>query len=87
MVSGRVLRRGLTLLVRSSPRAVAGLVIVQVVTGLAPAVVVAAGATLLDNASTAAGSAAARRATVLAGRYAELYALQGAAVPVIRSWR
>ncbi|MGH9180677.1 MAG: ABC transporter ATP-binding protein [Acidimicrobiales bacterium] len=66
MVSGRVLRRGLTLLVRSSPRSVAGLVIVQVVAGLAPTVVVAAGATLLDNASTAANSDTARRATVLA---------------------
>ncbi|MGH9223436.1 MAG: hypothetical protein ACRD2W_06545 [Acidimicrobiales bacterium] len=65
-MSRRVLRRSLALLVRSAPRAVAGLVVVQVVAGLAPAVAVAASATLLDNASAASDSDTARRATVVA---------------------
>jgi ATP-binding cassette, subfamily B, bacterial len=58
--------RGIRLLWRSSPRAVGGLLVVQVLTGVAPAIVVATSATLIDRAPHAAESLEARRATVIA---------------------
>lgn len=54
------------LLWHSSPRAVSGLLVVQVLAGVAPALVVAASATLIDRAPNAAESSEARRATVVA---------------------
>lgn len=63
MPTQRVTRRALGLLVRSSPAAVVGLMAVQVVEGVVPAVVVGASATLIDSAPVAATSDAAFRAT------------------------
>ena len=56
--------RSARLLLGSSPGASAALVAAQMLDGLAPAFVVAAGATLVDNAPAAGASAAARSATV-----------------------
>lgn len=56
----------MTELVRSAPAAVAALAGVHIVEGMAPAVAVAAGATLLDQAPQAGTSDTARRATIVA---------------------
>lgn len=61
-----MLRRSAALLVRSAPAAVPALVAAQVIEGVAPALVLAASATLLDSAAAAGGSGAARAATVSA---------------------
>jgi ABC-type multidrug transport system fused ATPase/permease subunit len=66
MASGRVVRRSARLLVGSSPGAAVALVGAQVLEGLAPAVVVAAGAALVDNAPAAGPSSGARSATATA---------------------
>ncbi len=58
--------RGLQLLYRSSPGAVLALAVVQALDGVAPALVVAASASLLDQAPRAAASPAARGGVVTA---------------------
>lgn len=64
MTGARDCWRGIGLLVSAAPGAVGGLVVAQVVEGLIPAIVVFAGATVVDNAAAAADSVVARRATV-----------------------
>ena len=58
--------RGLGVLYRSSPGAVVALLVTQAIDGVAPAVVVAASASLLDHATGAETSPAARRAVTVA---------------------
>ena len=58
--------RGLGVLYRSSPGAVVALLVTQAIDGVAPAVVVAASASLLDHAPGAETSPAARRAVAVA---------------------
>lgn len=64
MTGARACWRGIGLLLSAAPGAVSALLVAQVVEGLIPAVVVSAGATVVDNAAAAADSAEARRATV-----------------------
>jgi ABC-type multidrug transport system fused ATPase/permease subunit len=66
MAERRPVVRGVSILVRAAPLPLAALVAVQLVEGVAPAVVLAASATILDNAVAASGSEAARQATVAA---------------------
>lgn len=66
MAKRRPIARGVRLLVRSGRLPLVALVAVQLLEGVAPAIVLVASATILDNAVVAAGSAAAREETIRA---------------------